>query len=107
MCYTVTLKVTDNDGAIDTTSKSIALINVTARGYKVKGLEKVDLSWNATSGTSYDIDRNGSKLATVQESPYTDNLAKKGSGTYTYKVCHPAGPICSNQATVSFDASCL
>jgi PKD repeat protein len=100
--YTVTLTVTDNGGASSTASQSLTLIALTAHGYKQNGLEKVDLSWNPSSGTSFDLYRNGAKIATVQASAYTDNINKRGSATYTYKVCASAGPTCSNQVTVNF-----
>jgi PKD repeat protein len=100
--YTVTLTVTDNSGASAAASQTVTLIALTARGYKVKGLEKVDLSWSGPSGASFDVYRNGTKTATVQASAYTDSLNAKGVGTYAYRVCAPAASVCSNQVTVSF-----
>jgi PKD repeat protein len=100
--YTVTLTVTDNAGVTSTASHTVTLIALTAHGYKQQRVEKVDLSWNGPSGTSFDVYRNGGKIATVQAGAYTDNINSKGAGTYTYKVCTAAGPICSNTATVSF-----
>jgi PKD repeat protein len=101
--YTVSLTVTDDDGATDTTSTAVALIHLAARGYKLKGLQTVELSWNRAPETSYDVYRDGTQIATVSAGNYTDNLKRKGFGSYTYKLCAP-GPstICSNQATVSF-----
>jgi hypothetical protein len=100
--FAVALKVTDKAGTSDTASKAITLIGLTARGYKVNSREKVDLSWTGPSGASFDVYRNGSKIATVQTRSYTDNLNRKGPGSFTYKVCQSSDSICSNPATVSF-----
>jgi PKD repeat protein len=99
--YTVTLTVTDNSGATAAASQAVTLIQLSARGYKVKGLEKVDLSWSGPSGASYDVYRNGTKIATLSTTAYTDTVGK-GPGSYTYQVCATALSSCSNEATVSF-----
>lgn len=100
--YTAKLTVTDDDGATGTASKAVTLIGLTARGYKVKGLQRVDLSWNGGAGTGFDVYRDGQKVATAAGSSYTDNPDRKGSGSYSYKVCQTASPICSNQTAVTF-----
>src|SRR5262249_51278269 len=64
--YAVALTVADNAGATDAASKTVSPITLTARGYKVKGLEKVDLYWNGPSGASVDICRDGTTIVTVQ-----------------------------------------
>lgn len=79
--------------------------SLTARGYKVQGLQKADLTWSGTTATQIDIWRNGTKLTTVNnQSPYThtDHINKKGGGSYTYKVCDAGTTTCSNEATVTF-----
>jgi PKD repeat protein len=105
--YTVTLTITDNGGATGTTSTIVTPISVAGRGYKVNGLEKVDLAWNGPSGTNFNVFRNGTKIATVQTTAYTDNLNNKGSGTYTYKVCALAFASCSDPVTVRFSAGAV
>jgi PKD repeat protein len=100
--YTVTLTATDNGGASAAVSKRINPISLSARGYKQNGQQKVDLSWNGPSGSSFDVYRNGAKIATVVSSAYTDNVTNKGPGSYSYKVCGAAFSSCSDQATVSF-----
>jgi hypothetical protein len=102
--YAVTLTVTDDAGATGTTTKSVTPIALTARGYKFNEVERVDLSWTGPGGASFDIYRNTGEIATVRTNAYTDKLNKKGSGTYTYKVCAPAVASCSDQVTVSFSA---
>jgi hypothetical protein len=98
--FTVTLTVTDNGGATAVASKPVALISLSARGYKQDGLRKVDLSWNGPSGASFDVSRNGVTIATVQATAYTDTITNRGS--YTYRVCAPAASSCSNDPSVSF-----
>jgi PKD repeat protein len=100
--YTVTLTVTDNAGATAAIVKSVSLIGLTARGYKVKGAEKVDLGWSRSGAGSFDVYRNGAKIATVAGTGYTDTTGKTGPGRYTYQVCQATAAICSNQVTVTF-----
>jgi hypothetical protein len=56
------------------------------------------------AGIGFDVYRNGTRTATVRANAYTDSLDKKGSGTYTYKVCAcvPAAARRSGHVTVSF-----
>ena len=57
------------------------------RGYKFK-------SW---------IYRNGSRIATVSNNgSYTDQMNRRATGTFRYKVCATGSQSCSNEATISF-----
>jgi hypothetical protein len=98
--YTATLTVTDNAGASTSTSKVFNPISLSARGYKQNGAEKIGLSWNALSGTIYTVYRNNTEIASLKGGSYTDTVT--GRGTFTYKVCTPSTPTCSNQTSVSF-----
>lgn len=100
--YSVTLMVTDNMGASRSASRPVALINLTARGDKLRGVQTVDLSWIGGTGATFHVFRDGANIAIVQASVYTDTLGKRGAGSYTYKVCVPAASACSNEAMVSF-----
>lgn len=110
--YTVTLTVTDDDGATNSTSQSVTVsassgggdsISLSASGYKVKGLQKADLSWSGASSTNVDVYRNGSVIATTaNDGAYTDNINSRGGGSYTYKVCEAGTSTCSNDASVTF-----
>jgi hypothetical protein len=99
--YTVSLTITDNARATDSTSTVVSPITLTAHGYTQNGLEKAALSWNGPSGKSFDVYRNGAKLATVPTTTYTDTIGHL-SGSYSYKVCPSTNTICSNQVTVTF-----
>jgi fibronectin type 3 domain-containing protein len=84
------------------TTQAAPAISLTASGYKVRGLQKADLSWGGATG-SVDVYRDGSKITTTSSSPYTDNIDNRGSGSYTYRVCEAGGlTTCSNDATVTF-----
>jgi serine protease AprX len=77
-------------------------IQLSAVGYKVRGLQKVDLAWSGSSA-AVDVFRNGSKIATdVSVSPWTDHINARGGGSYTYKVCESGATTCSNEAVVTF-----
>jgi hypothetical protein len=76
---------------------------LTARGYKVKGLQKADLAWSGLTATSVYVYRNGAKISTTaNDGSVTDAINKNGKGSYTYKVCAAGTSTCTNQATVSF-----
>jgi PKD repeat protein len=100
--YTPTLTVIDNGGLPATDSKAVTVLRLTAKGYRVSGLEKAALSWNGSSGASFNVYRDGGKIATVAATSYTDNINKTSSGSYTYKVCAVAASTCSNKVTVTF-----
>jgi thermitase len=80
-------------------------LSPSATGYKVKGLQKADLSWSgATSGT-VDIYRDGTRVieGTSNDGSETDNINLKGGGTYEYRVCEADSTTnCSNTVTVAF-----
>ncbi|MCA1758034.1 MAG: PKD domain-containing protein, partial [Bacteroidales bacterium] len=80
--YTVSLTVTDNDGATGSTSKDVTVsensvgdIILTATGYKVRGVRYVDLAWTGAAGT-VDIYRNNVIIAKASDGSYTDNLGR-------------------------------
>jgi PKD repeat protein len=100
--YPVTLTVTDNAGATATTTNAVPLIGLTARGYKVKGVAKIDLTWTGSGSASVDIYRNGANITTLAGTSYTDTISKPSASSYTYKVCHATLAICSNQVAVTF-----
>jgi hypothetical protein len=80
-----------------------AAIALTVDGYKVRGLQKADLTWSGATSTNVDIFRNNSLVATVGNSgAYTDNINNRGGGSYTYRVCEAGTNTCSDEVTITF-----
>jgi hypothetical protein len=78
-------------------------IELSAVGYKVRGLQKADLTWSGASSSQVDIYRNGSLLITVNNDGfYTDNIDNRGGGSYTYQVCEAGTSTCSAVVNVNF-----
>jgi subtilisin family serine protease len=76
---------------------------LTVDAYKVRGLQKADLSWNGATSTNVDIIRDGNIVATVANSgSYTDNIDIRGGGSYTYQVCEAGTNTCSNTASANY-----
>jgi PKD repeat protein len=106
--FNVTLTVTDNQGAASSVTQAIAVsapprISLSASGYKVKGLQKVSLTWAGATTPNVDVYRNGSRIATpANNAPYVDDINSKGTATYTYKICDAGMANCSADAVVVF-----
>jgi serine protease len=76
---------------------------VTTRGYKVKGYQRIDLSWSGARSQSVDIYRNGAPITTTPNDGFhTDAINRKGGGSYRYQIREAGGSSCSAEATVAF-----
>jgi PKD repeat protein len=114
--YTVTLVVTDDDGATGETSQNIEVaaaddpppadpdaIELSANGYKVRGIKHVDLVWSGAQGNQVHLFRDGSHVQTLANSgAYTDSWGGRGGGSHTFQVCETDSDRCSAVVTVSF-----
>ena len=91
-------------GEVSVTTGAAPNITASASGYKVKGAQTVDLTWNNASGDNVDIRREGVIIASPQNTgSYTDPIGAKGGGSYSYQVCETgSGSACSSSLLVVF-----
>jgi subtilisin family serine protease len=107
--YTVTLWVTDDDGATDAVSRDVTVsdgsvtISLSTNGSKQRGRHQIDLSWSGATSTDVDVYRNGSLVATTpNDGAYTDATNNRGGATYTHTVCEAGTSTCSDPVTTTF-----
>jgi hypothetical protein len=114
----VTAAVTDSSGLTTTKQVTVSVSSPTtttppppstttftlsASGSKVKGSQRVNLSWTGATSSTVDVYRNGARISTVNNTgSMTDAINRKGGGTYTYQVCNAGTSTCSNTAQVVF-----
>jgi subtilisin family serine protease len=88
----------DNGGGTDPEG-----INLSADGYKSRGVKYVNLTWNGATSTDVDIYRDGVNIVTTSnDGEYTDTINTKGGGTYSYQLCEQGTSNCSQNQAVAF-----
>lgn len=80
-----------------------AQITLTVSTRTTRDARLADLRWSGATGSSINVFRNNSRVATVSNSgSYTDRHGRRTSGTFTYKVCDASSQVCSNEVAVRF-----
>ena len=100
---TATATATPTATATATPTPTPGQITLTANGYKVRGMDTVDLFWSGATSANIDIYRNSVLIATVPNiGHHTDNTGQQGQQVFTYTVCGAGTQNCSNHVTVRF-----
>ena len=111
--HVIKARVTDSNGVTAEAQRSVTVESQAAPqsggfelfgdAYKLKGLQRVDLTWSGTAAASLDIYRDGTRIrTTLNTGRYSDGINKRGGGVYTYLVCEAGTSVCSNQISVTF-----
>jgi subtilisin family serine protease len=107
--YDVSLTVTDNDGASNSTTQSVTVsapsggISLSVVAYKVRGRKHADLTWSGAGSSNVNIFRDGDLVATVSNNgAYTHETNEVGGGSHVYRVCEAGTSTCSPNVTVSY-----
>ena len=103
--FTVTLSVTDDQGASSTASRRLAVgVLLKATGMKVKGRTSAELRWTGATSADVAIIVNGATVATVVNSgAFSYRPSGRGQTTSTFQVCETGGtPVCSSAQTLTY-----
>ena len=96
-------RATGTDSTVTEEPAPPATISISARSYKVKGLQKVELGWAGAGTAAVEIHRDGRLLLqSPNDGKHIDDINRKGSGSYRYRVCEVGGAACSAEVQVNF-----
>ncbi|UTW11580.1 S1 family peptidase [Marinobacterium rhizophilum] len=94
--------VSIDGGETEPDAEEPVAITLIATGYKVKGRHRVDLEWDGTPATTFEVLRDGTVVDAVTGGNYTDSTGSRGNASYEYRVCIQDDASCSNAVTVDF-----
>ncbi|AOE49532.1 S8 family serine peptidase [Kangiella sediminilitoris] len=101
--YTVSLTVTDDQGASHSVSKTVsvsAAIDLIASAESKNGRVTADLSWVGGSTNSVDVYRDGVLVDTTNnDGSYTDRFQSSAT-QFDYQICEAGSNVCSEAVTV-------
>lgn len=107
--YDVTDGTATDSGTVTITVNEVtdppppASISLTVSPTKVRGAKTPELGWSGATSDQVDIYRDGVfVIQTENDGAHTDNVGKKGGGSYTYKLCEAGTTTCSDFVTVSY-----
>jgi subtilisin family serine protease len=106
--YSVTLTVTDNEGATGSKTQSITVddgvtpppADMVLTGSRSKGNRQADLNWTGGNTSNVDVYINGNFNNTIANDGSVSYSVNKNS-TYTFQVCEAGSTVeCTNQITL-------
>ena len=107
--FSVTLTVTDNDGAEGSVTKSVTVapvppapttITLSLSGSVKSGRQHVLLTWSGATGASVDLYRDGTRVQNTPNDGSQENvIPTQGKASYIYQVCETGTSRCSASKT--------
>ncbi len=92
----------DYSNEYSVTSLVATSLDLTASGFKTKGVQYVDLSWSNQS-LAVDVYRDDQAIIeNISGGQYSDGPLGKGGAAYRYHICETGGTACSKDVLVTF-----